>query len=330
MSYEVGLLSFGILLMLLGLIGKIKAKELEVGTSSVIVRLVTLIIGLFLIVLSFNPEIAKKTLSNLVDPTLETAGEETEQIPQNEDNRKAEEQARKAAVVPLTKQTVTEPAIDMEMVKVPSGCFQMGSKNGESNEKPVHKVCITKDYYLGKFEVTQGQWKKIMDSNPSDFKKGDNHPVEQVSWNDVQTFISKLNAKTGKIYRLPTEAEWEYACRSGGKEQTYCGGNNLSTYGWYGEDWNTGHHAVGGKSPNGLGLYDMSGNVWEWVQDWYGKSYYQSSPTKDPAGSSSGSVWVFRGGSWFFDASGLRGANRGYVVPGGQRGDLGVRLARSF
>lgn len=218
----------------------------------------------------------------------------------------------------------------MELVKIPKGYFQMGSNDGGSNEKPVHKVCITKPFYMGKYEVTQGQWQAIMGNNPSEFKKGNNHPVEQVSWNDIQTFIRKLNAKTGKNYRLPTEAEWEYACRSGGKNQKYCEGNNVSTYGWYGEGWKNGHHAVGGKSPNGLGLYDMSGNVWEWVQDKYGESYYQSSPTNDPTGPSGGSYRVFRGGSWGGDVSHLRSANRFDNFPSRRNFHIGFRLSRSL
>lgn len=207
----------------------------------------------------------------------------------------------------------------------------MGSNNGNGDEEPVHKVCITKGYYLGKYEVTQGQWQKIMmGNNPSHFQKGNNHPVEQVSWNDVQTFIKKLNQRTGQNYRLPTEAEWEYACRSGGKDQEYCGGNNLSTYGWYEENWDRGHHPVGQKSPNGLGLYDMSGNVWEWVQDWYGKNYYSNSPMNDPRGPSGGSSRVNRGGSWGRDASFLRAGNRGLDVPGFRVFSVGLRLCRTL
>jgi len=163
-----------------------------------------------------------------------------------------------------TPKTITDRATGMELVKIPSGCFQMGS-NEQKVEKPIHRVCITEDYYLGKYEVTQGQWQEIMENNPSRFKKGDNHPVEKISWNDVQKFIRKLNSRTGKNYRLPTEAEWEYACRSGGKKQKFCGGNNASTYAWFDEtlerNWKNGHHSVGGKTPNGLGLYDMTGIV---------------------------------------------------------------------
>jgi formylglycine-generating enzyme required for sulfatase activity len=217
----------------------------------------------------------------------------------------------------------------MELVKIPAGCFQMGSNNGGDDEKPVHRVCISEDYYLGQYEVTQGQWKAIMGSNPSYFKKGDKHPVESVSWNEVQTFIRKLNAKTGKHYRLPTEAEWEYACRSGCKDQTYCGSNSVGSVAWYGG--NSGHktHPVGQKQANGLGLYDMSGNVWEWVQDRYGGSYYQNSPVNDPSDPSGGSGRGDRGGRWGYDASNSRSAFRDRAAPTSSGNGLGFRLART-
>lgn len=313
MSYEVTLLVFGILLLLLGLVGKIKAKEIEVGTSSVIVRVVTLIIGLILIVLSFNPEIPKNFLSSLAEKRI--VSEETEQARLEQERRK----------IPLS-----PPTIGMEMVSVPKGCFQMGSNSGENDEKPIHKVCITKDYYLGKYEVTQGQWQKIMGNNRSYFKKGNNYSVEKASWNDIQTFIRKLNNKTGKHYRLPTEAEWEYACRSGGKDQKYCGGNHVDGLAWYNS--NSGHttHPVGQKSPNGLGLYDMSGNVWEWVQDYYGENYYQSSPINDPKGVSSSLYRSLRGGSWNSGQGGLRSAIRIRKTSNVRNYNFGFRLAQDL
>ncbi|MBF0266238.1 MAG: SUMF1/EgtB/PvdO family nonheme iron enzyme [Gammaproteobacteria bacterium] len=223
--------------------------------------------------------------------------------------------------------SITESITGMELLKIPKGCFQMGSNNGDKDEKPVHRICLSKDFYLGKYEVTQGQWQAIMGSNPSRFKKGNNHPVEKVSWNDVQYFIRKLNSRTGEKYRLPTEAEWEYACRSGGKDEKYCGGDNLGSLGWYGENWEDGHYSVGSKSPNGLGLYDMSGNVWEWVQDYYGS--YTSGSQTDPTGASSVSVRVFRGGSWNYIARFLRSAVRFRGVPGFSDSNLGFRLTRT-
>lgn len=168
--------------------------------------------------------------------------------------------------------------------------------DGSSDEKPVHEVCVD-DLYMGKYEVTQKQWQDIMGNNPSYFKNCDNCPVEQVSWNDIQEYINKLNSKTGKKYRLPTEAEWEYAARSGGKNEKYSGGNDLDSVAWYSNNSGSKTHPVGQKQPNGLGLYDMSGNVWERVQDWYDSGYYKNSPKNNPRGPDSGRYRALRGGS---------------------------------
>ncbi|MBA4348368.1 MAG: hypothetical protein C0415_00040 [Thermodesulfovibrio sp.] len=189
----------------------------------------------------------------------------------------------------------------LEMILVKSGCFQMGSDGYYA-----HEVCVD-DFYIGKYEVTQGQWKAIMGDNPSRFEDcGDNCPVESVSWDDVQEFINKLNQKTEKNYRLPTEAEWEYAARSGGKNEKWAGTSNqseLGEYAWYRENSGDKTHPVGQKKPpNGLGIYDMSGNVWEWVSDWFDVNYYKNSPKDNPKGPSSGSYKALRGGSWRDDA----------------------------
>jgi len=194
-------------------------------------------------------------------------------------------------------QAYTDSVTGMEFVWVPAGCFQMGSNSGGPDEKPVHTVCVD-GFWIGKYEVTQAQWGKLMDYNPSSFKKGDNFPVEDVSWNGCQEFIKKLNHRSGKTFRLPTEAEWEYACRSGGKAEKYSGGGDVDRVAWY--DFNSGGltHVVGTKTSNRLGLYDMSGNVWEWCSDWYSSDYYSISPVQNPQGSDSGGGHVFRGGSW--------------------------------
>src|SRR3989338_10514354 len=161
--------------------------------------------------------------------------------------------------------TAEEIATGENMVFIKGGCFQMGDTfgGGDTDEQPVHKVCVD-DFHMGKYEVTQKEWVDVMGTNPSHFKGCDNCPVENVSWDDIQEYINKLNQKTGKKYRLPTEAEWEYAARSGGKNEKYAGGNNIDSVGWY--DGNSGSktHPVGQKQPNGLGLYDMIGNVLEW------------------------------------------------------------------
>ncbi len=219
-----------------------------------------------------------------------------------------------------------EKVKEIEMVRIPGGTFWMGSQSEEASddEQPVHKVTL-KSFSIGKYEVTQGQWKAIMRTNPSDFKKGDNYPVEQVSWDDCQEFIRKLNQLTGKRYRLPTEAEWEYAAR-GGKDGP---GNdrygNIDAIAWYSRNSGNSTHPVGAKQPNAYGLYDMLGNVYEWCQDWYAS--YTSSAKTNPTGPSSGSSRVFRGGGWYFNAGHVRAANRNSLPPGNRSYNLGFRLA---
>ncbi|MDF1580038.1 MAG: SUMF1/EgtB/PvdO family nonheme iron enzyme [Desulfuromonadales bacterium] len=216
----------------------------------------------------------------------------------------------------------------MEFVFVPGGCYPMGNQfgDGDSAEQLVHEVCVD-SFRLGKFEVTQGQWRKVMGSNPSYFKNGDNYPVEQVSWNDVQQFLRKLNRQTGKTFRLPTEAEWEYACRSGGKIEKYCGGSDVDSLAWYSGNSGSKTHPVAQKQPNGLGLYDMSGNVWEWCQDRYDSVYYGKSPRNNPQGQSKGSNRVNRGGSWNDGPALVRSVNRFRDTPGYRVFNLGFRLA---
>ena len=181
-----------------------------------------------------------------------------------------------------------------------------------------------------RYEVTQAEWEAVMGSNPSRFK-GANRPVEQVSWNDCQTFINKLNSASGFHFRMPTEAEWEYAARGGSSSRgyKYAGGNDINAVAWY--DGNSGRqtHDVGTKRPNELGIYDMSGNVWEWCSDWYGDKYYGSSSSTNPKGPSSGSYRVSRGGSWNSIARYCRVANRDFSDPDFRIIDLGLRLVLS-
>ena len=217
-----------------------------------------------------------------------------------------------------------------EMVYVEGGTFTMGATSEQGSDaldggKPAHSVTLD-GYYIGKYEVTQKLWKAVMGSNPSDFK-GDNLPVENVSWDDVQEFLRKLNAMTGKNYRLPTEAEWEFAARGGNSSRgyKYSGSNSLGSVAWYYDNSGDRTHAVGTKSPNELGIYDMSGNVWEWCQDWYGS--YSGSSQRNPQGPNSGSSRVFRGGCWSYDARFCRVSIRGYNTPGYRLNHLGFRLA---
>jgi len=225
----------------------------------------------------------------------------------------------------------TDPP-SIEMIFVKGGCYQMGCGSWTSdcndNEKPVHEVCVD-DFYIGKYEVTQGQWKAVMGNNPSYFKDCDNCPVEQVSWSDAQDFIRKFNNKSGKNYRLPTEAEWEYAARSGGKSEKYSGSNDIDSVAWFSSNSRSKTHPVGQKASNGLSIYDMSGNVWEWVNDWYNKNYYKNSPKDNPKGPNSGTVRVLRGGSWFKDPRYMRLAHRPGFNSGNRNRGLGFRLAGS-
>jgi len=228
----------------------------------------------------------------------------------------------------------TDPFTGMEFVCIQGGTFEMGDTfgDGDPDERPVHSVTVSA-FCIGKTEVTQAQWQQVMGakgadrpvekyatwdgvqfqqktlSNPSYFN-GTQRPVEYVSWDDVQEFLQELK-KTGKTYRLPTEAEWEYAARSGGKNEKWARTSSvgeLGQYAWYGGAWEPGTRPVGTKQPNGLGLYDMIGNVWEWCQAWYGS--YPSLPQRDPQGPSLGSSRVIRGGNWTNGAEDVRAVRR--------------------
>ena len=222
--------------------------------------------------------------------------------------------------------------ISIDMVRVEAGTFTMGAtaemEDPYDDEKPTHQVTLTNDYYIGKYEVTQALWKAVMGKKPSKFK-GDNLPVENVSWDDCQEFISQLNRITGKTFRLPTEAEWEYAARGGKKSRgyQYSGSNDISDVAWY--DGNSGNktHAVGSKQANELGIYDMSGNVWEWCQDWHGS--YSSSSQTNPTGVKSGSYRVIRGEGWFSGARICRSSYRDGRLPYASSRDQGLRLVLS-
>ena len=220
--------------------------------------------------------------------------------------------------------------VRFEMVRVEGGTFTMGAtaeqgSDADDDEKPTHQVTLS-SYSIGKTEVTQALWQAVMGSNPSNFK-GSNLPVEEVSWEDCQTFIRKLNALTGKNFRLPTEAEWEFAARGGNNSRgyKYSGSNTLSNVAWYDDNSSDKTHPVATKAPNELGIYDMSGNVWEWCSDW--KGAYSSSSQYNPTGSNSGSYRVIRGGCWDFSAGFCRVSFRNYYFPLCRFDYLGLRLA---
>ncbi len=219
------------------------------------------------------------------------------------------------------------------MVFVEGGTFTMGATEEQGSdaydsEKPAHRVTLS-DFYIGKYEVTQAQWEAIMGSNPSSFKGSYHLPVEYVSWNDIQKFITKLNQKTGRKYRLPTEAEWEYAARGGAKSKgyKYSGSNDIGAVAWYGSNSGNKTHPVGKMQPNELGIYDMSGNVGEWCQDWFSDSYYSNGAQTNHTGPSRGSHRVIRGGDWFSSNSQCRVSSRRYNTSSNGNYFNGFRLA---
>ncbi|HEX9023766.1 MAG TPA: SUMF1/EgtB/PvdO family nonheme iron enzyme [Geobacteraceae bacterium] len=222
---------------------------------------------------------------------------------------------------------------EIPIVFVKGGCFDMGDNFGDGglDEKPVHRVCLN-DFYMGRYEVTQEEWEAIMGSNPSRFKSGGKFPVDNVNWNECREFVRRLREVTGLKWRLPTEAEWEYAAKSGGRKQKFAGTDkeaDLGDLAWH--DGNSGMkpHPVGEKKPNGLGLYDMSGNVWEWVADRYDRDYYRQSPVDNPKGDPFGVNRIVRGGSAQSARGFLRTSYRDYLAPETRGACFGLRLALS-
>ena len=240
----------------------------------------------------------------------------------------------------VSSQTFTVNGVSFNMISVEGGTFQMGAtveqENPDSNESPVRSVTLS-SFAIGETEVTQALWKAVTGYSPtnggsswsSEYGIGDDYPAYYVSWNDCQQFITKLNSLTGKKFRLPTEAEWEYAARGGNKSKgyQYSGSNNISDVAWY--DGNSGNktHPVGTKQADELGLDDMTGNVWEWCQDWYGPC--SSSSLTNPTGVASGRGRVFRGGCWYGNARNSRSAYRCYVMSDCRLSYLSLRLALS-
>jgi formylglycine-generating enzyme required for sulfatase activity len=242
---------------------------------------------------------------------------------------KAKPEKDPVIIKPPTGQVSSDP-FEGQMVFVQGGSFMMGSNDGRDWEKPVHQVTLS-DFYIGKFQVTQAQWEATMGNNPSYFK-GDDLPVEKVSCNNVQEFIIKLNEKTGRKYRLPTEAEWEYAARGGQKSKgyKYSGSDNFIEVAWCYDNSYSKTHPVGQKKPNELGLYDMSGNVREWCADWYDSDYYKNSPKNNPTGPVRGiRSRVDRGGSWDSHAVYCRVSFRDYSTPDLRNNLIGFRLLRT-
>ena len=240
-----------------------------------------------------------------------------------------------------------DPVSGIEFVFVKGGCYEMGNVFGDDKTRnvPAHAVCVD-DFYIAKHEVTQGQWKALMGDNPSVWQAGDTYPIDSVNWQDTQSFLAKLNEKTKKQYRLPTEAEWEYAARSSGKKDPFAGFSNENEAYLYGnfcdeacglEKWidrrgNDGFKntaPVGSYKPNSLGLYDMSGNLWEWVSDWYAQDYYSRSPKENPKGPESGELKVLRGGCWGLPIGAMKPSVRGWMGPDKSFNTFGFRVALS-
>ncbi|MBQ6079166.1 MAG: SUMF1/EgtB/PvdO family nonheme iron enzyme [Muribaculaceae bacterium] len=227
-------------------------------------------------------------------------------------------------------QTFVVGDVSFTMVAVEGGTFTMGATpeqgtDAYDREKPAHEVTLS-DFSIGETEVTQALWVAVMGDNPS-YSTGDlNLPVERVTWYDCQDFIAKLNEMTGQTFRLPTEAEWEYAARGGNKSRgyKYAGGDDIDEVAWYSGNSGEQSHLVATKVPNELGLYDMSGSVWEWCFDWC--DTYPAEPQTNPTGPETGTFTVLRGGSWYGPVGYCRVSYRGYYMPAGISGDLGLRL----
>lgn len=217
---------------------------------------------------------------------------------------------------------------ESDFIWVEGGSFVMGADDRSAEEKPAHKVYVD-SFYISQFELTQAQWRFVMGYNPSGFQGCDDCPVEQVSWNDIQRFLDKLNKNTKHTYRLPTEAEWEFAARGGNKGShpfKYAGSNDANEVAWYTDNSEGTTHPVGQKLPNALGLYDMSGNVREWCSDWYGGDYYSFSPEINPKGPVSGVYRVLKGGSWDYSANHSRVTIRNRYGPDSRHNRHGFRL----
>jgi formylglycine-generating enzyme required for sulfatase activity len=235
----------------------------------------------------------------------------------------------------------------IEFIQVPAGAFMMGASDFdraeltsqkhwsrfEEYERPYHSVTLSKPFLLSRCEITQGQWKAVMGKNPSAFK-GDDLPVESVSWDDVQQFITKLEEKSKTRYRLPTEAEWEYCCRAGSTNSFgldrldgIVSPRNIACQAWFRANSDNRTHPVGQKHPNAWGFYDMQGNVWEWCEDWFAADFYDKSPTLDPVNRETSPERIIRGGSWFLDWSNIRASVRSGNPPGSRTQYIGFRLA---
>jgi formylglycine-generating enzyme required for sulfatase activity len=265
-------------------------------------------------------------------------GEEP-QRPEQATARQKADAGRKTRVPAKELELDLGDGVKLELLLIAAGEFKMGSPDSDKHafpdEKPQHRVRITKPFYLGKYVVTQEQWKAVVGGDPSHYK-GPKNPVESVSWEDCQMFLRRLNAKKGEQggkFVLPTEAQWEYACRAGSTTKYFFGDDEkqLPEYAWFNENAGSKTHPVGERKPNAWGLYDMQGNVLQWCQDRYdyNNGYYANSPTDDPTGPATGADRVNRGSSWYWSAANCRSASRGGFVPDRPDIFVGFRVARA-
>ncbi|MCS6833366.1 MAG: formylglycine-generating enzyme family protein [Flammeovirgaceae bacterium] len=272
------------------------------------------------------------SLSQEKEKKKEKAKKEKRAKKHHQENTKTEPSLEQEAVKQseeTNKPQTKEKKDFFEMVYIPAGSFKMGHETGEKMDKPVHEVELD-EYWIGKYEVTQAQWVEIMGENPSGFPDCPQCPIENVNYDDILKFIEKVNERSGYTYRLPTEAEWEYAARGGSQSKGYkfSGSNNINEVGWYWENSAQKTHPVGQKKPNELGLYDMTGNVAEWCADWYSDDYYTRSPRKNPQGEEKGVLRSVRGGSWEMDSRRSIVWHRNSNVPVSRNEALGFRLVR--
>ena len=258
----------------------------------------------------------------------------TTQIKPEADERKEIQPADKKETLGQTEEIWREPITGMEFIRVPGGCYEMGCGSWvgdcDNDSKPAHEVCVD-GFWIARYEVTLDQWMKIIKFNRPEIGKAPNHPVENISWDDAKEFIELLNATSndGFIFRLPTEVEWEYACRSGGKPEVYAGSNEIEAVAWYRENSDKRTHRVGSKGPNGLGIYDMSGNVREWCEDRYSEAAYSQHQHNNPINTGGSYYRLIRGGSRLDRPVNVRCTNRIPNLPAGSSFILGFRLART-
>ncbi|MBF0436168.1 MAG: SUMF1/EgtB/PvdO family nonheme iron enzyme [Magnetococcales bacterium] len=220
----------------------------------------------------------------------------------------------------------TDPQTGIILASIPGGCFIMGNDKGEKNEKPAHEVCVD-DFWMGIHEITQKQWRQVMGWLPEQSIAADNLPVGNISWLDVERFVTMINKRSAVQFRIPTEAQWEYACSGGGQSKPYCGDGKVEELGWVEENAKNQPHPPGERTPNRFGLYDMTGNLWEWVADWYDREYYRDSPKQNPKGPTVGSSRTFRGGGWLTQGEFARATIRQDMDPTRSYPLLGFRLA---